>query len=92
MDEITDYEVDIILNELEYADKPNWEMCRYITYVTAQCNSTKKLKPSDILKFKWDNDKESADIEITNNDIERLKNKAEHYKEVLAKKKVKNNS
>ena len=40
MDEITDYEVDIILNELEYADKPNWEMCRYINYVTAQCNST----------------------------------------------------
>ena len=32
----------------------SWEQCRFISYVLAQINSTKKLKPTDILSFTWD--------------------------------------
>lgn len=49
-----------------------------IAYIIAQCNSTKKLNPADIMKFYWDKTEED-DTSISNADIERLKEKAKQY-------------
>ena len=52
-----------------------------IAYITAQCNSTKQLKPSDIIRFNWDN--EPVEQIMTNEEIERLKQKANQTLKLL---------
>lgn len=44
----------------------------------AQCNSSKKLKPSDIIQFCWDKDN-TASTSISNEDIKRLREKSKQY-------------
>ena len=73
LDKMQWYEVDSCLNGLENKNKISWEQTRFISYIMAQCNSTKKLKPSDILSFKWDDEQDTS---ITDEDIRRLKDKA----------------
>lgn len=71
------YEVGACIKGLENKNKTSWEQCRFISYIIAQCNSTKKIKPTDILSFTWDKEeKQDKNTAITNEDIERLKNKA----------------
>ncbi|CAG9894044.1 hypothetical protein BOVA604_1995 [Bacteroides ovatus] len=47
-----------------------------IAYIIAQCNSSKQLKVTDILKFDWDNDNHDKQEIITQEDVARLKAKA----------------
>lgn len=70
------YEVEACIKGLENKNKASWEQCRFISYMIAQVNSTKKLKPTDILSFNWDKEEDNKNTMITNEDIERLKNKA----------------
>ena len=70
------YEVDSCLEGLTNKGKAGWEQTRFLGYITAQTQSTKKLKPTDILSFEWDQLSENKETTITNNDIERLKEKA----------------
>ena len=70
------YEVESCLNGLKNKEKNGWEHTRFICYITAQTQSTKKLKPTDILSFEWDQLSENKETTITNNDIYRLKEKA----------------
>ena len=79
MDEMQQYEVRNLIESITYVDKNQWEMCRASMYLQAQMNSKKQLKPSDILKFKWDEDDEEQNQSISNADIERLKIKAKQY-------------
>lgn len=52
-----------------------------MAYITAQVNSSKKIKPSDIMQFPWDEEKHVT--EITQEERERLIKKAEYYKQWL---------
>lgn len=64
----------IIKNENENY-KNDWEKVRFSSLVTAQCNSSKQLKPTDILKFTWDSEGESEILKCTENkkqDLERI--------------------
>ena len=70
------YEVEACFNGLENKNKAGWEQARFIGYVTAQVNNTKKLKPTDILTFTWDKEEASNETIITNEDVKRLKDKA----------------
>lgn len=75
------YEINTILQYSTYKHKEGWEQSRLVAFITAQCNSAKNIKPSDIIKFPWD--KASADenpnTRILNEDIERLKKKSELF-------------
>lgn len=73
------YEIDAILKTLQYRHRNSWEQTRMICYVLAQSNSTKKIKPTDIIRFPWDDDSKSIDTLVSAEDIERLKKKAEQY-------------
>ena len=75
MDELQEWEVYDFYNMLQYADVTSWEQTRWLMYVIAQVNSRKQLKVTDILNFSWDQTQKN--ITITDDDIKRLKAKAE---------------
>lgn len=77
MDEMQEYEVSELLDGIPYLDKNDWERSRYSIYTNIQMNSKKKLKPTDVLKFSWDNEDNDTTTSITNEDIERLNKKSE---------------
>lgn len=71
------YELTAILSNIEYSIKQTWEQTRFQTYIQAQTQSTKKLKPTDIIEFSWDKKEVNKDTSISTEDIIRLKNKAQ---------------
>lgn len=76
LDKMQLYELDILLNSLQLTYKQDWERTRFNSYIIAQCNSKKKIKPTDIIKFGWDAEtKHNTTKSVSNEDVERLKNK-----------------
>lgn len=73
LDNMQPYELDAILDNIEYSVKVSWEQTRFIAWMQAQSFSTKKIKLTDLIQFGWDNIKNTS---ISTDDIERLKNKA----------------
>lgn len=64
LDQMQPYELEAIITGIEDKAKIDWEQVRFLSYITAQCQSTKKLKPTDIITFAWDQkEKEEADWE-----------------------------
>ena len=76
------YEVNFHLKNLYKKSKENWEQTRFTSYITAQCNSTKKLKITDIIKFSWDKENKK-DTSISQSDIDRLTIQAQQYEKLL---------
>lgn len=80
LDRMEMYEVRSIFNYSNYAIRDNWEQSRFISYIIASCNSTKKIELTDLLKFPWE---ESDDTDtpkpISDADIKRLRAKAQNY-------------
>ena len=74
MDKLQEYEINDIIDCLPYSDRNSWEQARLVAYTNVQINSKKKLSPSEVIQLPWDN---SPTTEITNQDIERLKEKAQ---------------
>lgn len=81
LDRMEMYEVKSVMKYQHYSIKEDWEQARFISYLIAASNSTKKLKITDILKFPWDNEKDNQKhvTSISNEDIKRLKEKAQQY-------------
>lgn len=82
LNEMQPFEVEAILESADYIDSLEWDRTRLMMYSTLAPNSSKKLEISDILTFPWDKEKtgsESTDHSISNEDIERLRNKAKQY-------------
>ena len=68
--------------DYEYlAYKESWEQSRLVAYMIAQTNSTKQLKLTDILKFHWE--KEDTDTSISNAEVDRLRQKAKQFENIL---------
>lgn len=72
------YEAKALLKYEHYSSRDSWEQSRLVAYVMAQVNSTKKLKPTDIMKFAWDGE-EHADIQVSDEDVIRLQEQAKAY-------------
>lgn len=73
------YEVKAVMEYDYYSYKDSWEQARLIAYLVAQTNSTKQLKLSDILEFHWDQETAKADTSLSNEEVERLRQKAQQY-------------
>lgn len=80
LDHMQLYEAKALLKYSDYSSRDSWEQSRLVAYLIAQTNSTKKMKPSDIIKFSWDNE-HNGDTSISNDEIERLRNKAKAYEQ-----------
>lgn len=76
LDVMQPYELNALLENIEYSVKTSWEQTRFQSYVQAQSFSTKKMKMTDLITFGWDKEV-TKDTSISNEDIERLKNKAQ---------------
>lgn len=81
MDEIEMYEVEALLRNSYYKEREDWEQARLIAYVIAQCNSTKKMKVSDIMEFPWD--KEQTEKVMPQAQVDRLREKAERMRKMM---------
>lgn len=76
------FEVDAILENADYIDSFEWDRVRLSMYGTIAPMSKKTLKPTDILAFPWDKEANAGygtGKSISNEDIERLRNKAKQY-------------
>ena len=79
------YEIPELVKGLNLKNRDSWEQTRFVAYMTAQVNSTKKIKPTDILQFEWDEKEPVEEKMISKEDRKRLSIKTD---EVL--KKLKN--
>lgn len=61
MNEMQYWEAEEMMKMYDYYNRPSWEQTRTQTYIIAQVNSTKEMKPSDIMHFKWDAPEEVID-------------------------------
>lgn len=80
MYKMEEWEVNDILDNIQYLDRNEWEQTKLNNFTIAQVNSRKPIDMDKFMKFAWDEDgKEEHDYEITNQEIERLKNIAQRW-------------
>jgi hypothetical protein len=63
VDALTFFEIEAIIDAEYEKFKDQWEQTRFIAYIMAQTQSTKSLKPQDILKFAWDGEDQKFDTQ-----------------------------
>lgn len=78
MDEMHFYEAKSLIKNKHFRTRDIWEMTRFLAYITAQVQCTKKIEVKDILKFPWEQEEEKKHT-ITKEEIEALQKKAEEY-------------
>lgn len=64
-------DVRILLDELEVSNRDSWEQTRLVMWSVIQSQSSKKIKPIDVLPLSWD--KQDAPKEITRDDVDEFK-------------------
>lgn len=80
MDYMQEYEIRTIVDNIQFLDRNSWEQTRLNIYAHAQMNSRKKLTVKDIVTFPWEKEFEQHNIEISTEDINRLREKAKNMK------------
>lgn len=89
LDEMQEYELKPIISKLNLCVKNDWEICRNIMYSVIQSQSTKKIKPSSIMVFPWDNNNGKQHVNKTKELTKEMKDKMiqqmEMNKELLLK-------
>jgi hypothetical protein len=86
LDEMKMYEIRALMKYSHYKNMDSWSQSRMIAYIVAQSNSTKKMKPSDIMEFPWEKVQENAsneEIAVSKEEIESLKDKAKQFEKLL---------
>lgn len=86
-DEMEMYEADLYASNMNLKFKEEWEMTRFLSYIT--CNSApfrkREVKMHDIIKFSWDDEHKEEVKPMTPEEINRLKQKAAHIEKILNK-------
>lgn len=77
------YEIEALIENLWMKDKESWEQTRTISYVTAQCQSTKPIDPKDMMTFPWEKGTRQED---TQEDRERIWKEMKEMENLLNKK------
>lgn len=92
MDDMKFYELSPILKNMNVSVKNDWEIARQISYIIAQTQSTKKIKPSDIMQFPWDEGYKKSprmqNVKITKEMRDRMIREMEANKELLIKNNI----
>ena len=89
MNQLDDWEINILIDNIPYADRNQWEMCRQQIYITAQVNSKKKLKAKDIMEFAWEKPVKVKHEAPSNEEISKARNMAKSFENIVANNKVK---
>ena len=56
------YEIECLIENMWMKDKTSWEQTRTVGYITAQCQSTKKIVPQEMMPFPWESDGQTEEI------------------------------
>ena len=82
MDTLQEYEVQTIIENLEYNERGAWERTRFQSYCNIQKSSSKRISPKDLITFPWEKEDDNTDQingnsePLTKEDIQRLKKEA----------------
>ena len=87
-DEMEEYEVQSIIENLEYYERPEWERTRFLAYCNIQKSSTKKIKPTDLITFPWEKEDDNTEeintnSELSKADIQRIKERVRIIQQTL---------
>ena len=82
-----EYEVQSIIENLEYYERPEWERARFTAYCNLQKSSTKKINPQ-IIVFPWEKESDNTEeintnSELSKADIQRLKEQSKIISQTL---------
>ena len=77
------YEMEALIENLWMRDKISWEQTRTICYITAQCQSTKKLDPKDMMTFPWE---KVEKVEDTQEERDALEKEMKEWEKIMNKK------
>ena len=89
MDTLQEYEIEPIIQNLEYYEVPQWTRTRFQSYCNIQKSCSKKLKPTDLIKFPWEKEDDNTEQingnsePLTQEDIARLKEQAKIISQTL---------
>nr|DAJ82065.1 MAG TPA: hypothetical protein [Caudoviricetes sp.] len=89
MDTLQEYEVQSLVENLEYYEQGDWTRTRFLAYCNLQKSSTKKIKPTDLITFPWEKEDDNTDQingnsePLTQSEIERLKEQARIISQTL---------
>lgn len=75
------YEAVEYLGSLQYRDRSGWEQTRHLVYTIAQSVSREQINPQEIMRMPWE--EKPKPVEITDEDRERLTQRAEEVKKWL---------
>lgn len=78
------YEATALIENLWMKNKEAWEQTRTVSYITAQCQSTKKLDPMEMIPLPWDR-KEEKHID-TEEEKELLMKEMKEWERMMNKK------
>lgn len=84
-----EYEIQDIISNLEYYERPEWERTRFQTYCNLQKSSSKRISPQDLITFPWEKEESSTDQingnsePLSKEDIQRLKEQAKIISQTL---------
>lgn len=96
MDELEEWQIVDIIDNLKYVDRIERENSRAILYTLIQANSKKKIKLNDVVDLPWDHkmgkydEKEDKELFIQANEMEYLLNSGKIIIPESKKKPVKN--
>jgi hypothetical protein len=65
--------IDLYSSQAMTAFQTGWEQTRFVAYVTAQSQSTKKLKIEDVMRFPWEHKKKTKTQALDAGEVERIK-------------------
>ena len=83
-----EYEIQSIIENLEYYERPEWERTRFQTYCNLQKSSSKRISPQDLITFPWEKEESSTEeinttSKLSKEDIQRLKEQAKIISQTL---------
>ena len=77
------YEIECLIENIWMKDKTSWEQTRTVGYITAQCQSTKKISPQEMMPFPWE---KIEKVEDTPEEIEMMRKEMKDMENKLNKK------
>lgn len=89
MDTLQEYEIQSIIEYLEYTEYGDWNRTRFLAYCNLQKSSSKRISPQDLITFPWEKEESSTDQingnsePLSKEDIQRLKEQAKIISQTL---------
>ncbi len=79
------YEIEALMENLWMKDKESWEQTRTISFITAQCQSTKPLDMKQMMTFPWEKE-QTEKVEDTQEERDAIMKEMKEWEKIMNKK------